>query len=79
MGLFFLAQIEFSITFGSWLNVMYQIVYQTEIFGIIPAISPSAPRRARWALSRALGQDCCMVGLAGKACDRANVGGMWAR
>ena len=38
-------------------------------------IATSHPRRA---LSRALGWDCRMVGLAGKARDRANVGLTWA-
>ena len=59
---------------------MYQTAYQTEIFGIIPAKSASAPRRPHVGPCRGLfARDCSMDGLAGKARDRANVGGTWAR
>ena len=53
---------------------MYQTAYQTEIFGIIPAKSASAPRRPHVGPCRRLfARDCRMDGLAGKARDRANV------
>ena len=58
---------------------MYQTAYQTEIFGIIPAKSASAPRRPHVGPCRGL-----LAGIAawsdwpGKAHDMANVGGTWA-
>ena len=54
---------------------MYQTAYQTEIFGITPAKSTSAPRRPHVGPCRGLfARDCRMDGLAGKARDRANEG-----
>ena len=56
-------------------------MYQTErkmslvlTFGLCGGIAMSPPRRP---LSRALGRYGHVVGLAGKACDRANVGLTW--
>ena len=57
---------------------MYQTAYQTEIFGIIPAKSASAPRRPHVGPCRGLlAGIAAWFGLARKARDRANVGLTW--
>ena len=58
-------------------DFMYQtlgIMSLVLIFGLCGGIAMSPPRRP---LSRALGRYGHVVGLAGKACDRANVGLTW--
>ena len=58
---------------------MYQTAYQTEIFGITPAKSTSAPRRPHVGPCRGLlARNGHVVSLTGKARDRTNVGLTWA-